>query len=95
MGKAVAEKVWKKLSPDEDLFSRIMDALCAALYCDQWCRDGGQFIPNPATWLNQRRWEDELTIQVPEDPHSQRTYDIEAYEEMDFLEPFPEFGGDG
>lgn len=25
----------------------------------------------------------------------QRTYDLEAYEEMDFLEPFPEFGGDG
>ena len=27
---------------------------------DQWKKDGGQFIPNPATWLNQRRWEDEV-----------------------------------
>jgi uncharacterized protein YdaU (DUF1376 family) len=24
-----------------------------------WTKDGGQFIPNPATYLNQRRWEDE------------------------------------
>ena len=27
---------------------------------DQWKKDNGQFIPNPTTWLNQRRWEDEL-----------------------------------
>lgn len=26
---------------------------------EQWQKDGGQFIPMPTTWLNQRRWEDE------------------------------------
>lgn len=26
----------------------------------QWQKDGGQFIPNPASWLRQGRWEDEL-----------------------------------
>lgn len=26
---------------------------------DQWRRDGGQYIPHAATWLNGRRWEDE------------------------------------
>ena len=26
---------------------------------DQWTRDGGRYIPNPSTWLNQGRWEDE------------------------------------
>jgi len=31
---------------------------------EQWQRDGGQFIPHPATWLNGRRWED----QPPEAP---------------------------
>ena len=25
----------------------------------QWRKDGGQYIPMPATWLNGRRWEDE------------------------------------
>lgn len=25
----------------------------------QWERDNGSYIPNPATWLNQGRWEDE------------------------------------
>ncbi len=26
----------------------------------QWQKDNGQYIPNPATWLNQGRWEDVL-----------------------------------
>lgn len=26
----------------------------------QWQADGGRYIPYPATWLNQHRWEDEL-----------------------------------
>jgi hypothetical protein len=29
---------------------------------DQWLKDGGQFIPYPSTWLNQERWNDELTF---------------------------------
>ena len=32
----------------------------AAVRSDQWRRDGGQFIPNPATWINQQRWLDEV-----------------------------------
>jgi hypothetical protein len=28
----------------------------------QWNKDKGQFIPHPATWLNNARWEDELEI---------------------------------
>lgn len=35
---------------------------------DQWKRDNGQYIPNPATWLNQGRWEDEL----PEDEQQKK-----------------------
>ena len=26
----------------------------------QWQQEGGIYIPNPATWLQERRWEDEL-----------------------------------
>jgi hypothetical protein len=32
---------------------------------DQWRRDGGKFIPNPATWLNQGRWDDEVKTGDP------------------------------
>lgn len=31
---------------------------------DDWLKNGGQFVPNPATYLNQRRWEDQPVQQV-------------------------------
>ena len=27
-----------------------------------WQKEGGRYIPYPATWLNQGRWEDEVGI---------------------------------
>lgn len=35
-----------------------------------WLKDGGSFVPHPATWLNQERWEDE-PFQAP--PVSEKT----------------------
>lgn len=51
---AAAKNAWKKA--DADL---IMDGLSRAKQSGQWNRDGGQFIPHAATWLNQERWNDE------------------------------------
>jgi hypothetical protein len=63
-GKAAAEKAWGKLAPDADLQTRILTAVDVAKRSDGWRKDGGQFIPQPATWLNGRRWEDEPTTVV-------------------------------
>ncbi len=30
---------------------------------EQWQKEGGKFIPYPATWLNGRRWEDEIVAE--------------------------------
>ena len=30
----------------------------------QWVKDGGQFIPHPTTWLNGKRWEDDLPMDI-------------------------------
>jgi hypothetical protein len=32
---------------------------------DDWNRDGGRYIPMPATWLRQRRWEIEDKTDQP------------------------------
>ena len=61
VGKAAALKSWKKIKPTAELFDRILTAVEAAKNSQQWQKDGGQFIPHPATWLNQGRWDDELT----------------------------------
>ena len=38
----------------------LLGALGRQMSCEQWQRENGRFIPMPATWLNQRRWEDEI-----------------------------------
>jgi len=59
--KATAEKAWAKLKPSADLQAAILSAIAAHKLTADWQRDGGQYIPHPTTWLNQRRWEDEVT----------------------------------
>lgn len=60
VGKGAARKSWDKCRPSEELTARMIAAVRQQAQSDQWRRDGGQYIPNPATWLNQERWEDEL-----------------------------------
>lgn len=55
VGKGAAEMAWKKHRPD---LQTCLAAVAAASRSTDWTKDAGQFVPNPATWLNQRRWED-------------------------------------
>lgn len=57
--KAAAAKAWAKLAPDEALQGRILTAVATQKASQQWQRDGGKYVPHPATWINARRWEDE------------------------------------
>ena len=60
VGKEAARKAFGKVKkPIESLLTAIERQKCS----DQWTKDNGQDIPNPATWLNQGRWDDELSIQ--------------------------------
>jgi len=50
---------WKKMNgtcPDIDI---ILTKISQQKKTDEWTRENGRFIPHPATWINQRRWEDE------------------------------------
>ena len=59
-GKGAAKRAFEKAllkgATLESLVSAVRRQKCGS----QWTRDGGQFIPHPATWLNQERWEDEV-----------------------------------
>jgi len=56
VGKGAAEKAFEKIAPAPDLLAQMLEAIGWQAKSKQW-QDG--FIPNPATWLNHRRWEDE------------------------------------
>lgn len=83
VGKGAAEKSFKKYKPDDALTERMIVSVEAHKRSDQWKRDGGQYIPHPATWLNQRRWEDELeTEEIPfYDPNPPKVIRDESIED--------------
>jgi hypothetical protein len=55
-----AEKEWFKLAPDDDLVDTILAAIALQKRGTNWLEADGKYIPHPATWLHQRRWEDEV-----------------------------------
>ena len=59
IGKGSAEKAWRKARLGKPMLQTILKAIERARATEQWRKDGGQYIPHPATWLNERRWEDE------------------------------------
>ena len=61
IGKKAAFKAWQSARIDSALVEKIMSAIDVAKDSEQWCRNNGQYIPNPATWINQGRWDDEIT----------------------------------
>jgi phage replication O-like protein O len=58
--RAQAEKAFAKLNPDDSLLQIMLEAVEVAKRCrDDWRKDGGQFIPYAASWLNACGWKDE------------------------------------
>ena len=52
-----AEKAWGKFNCD-DIADEVINSVIAFKSSPDWNKDGGQFIPYPATWLNRRGWEE-------------------------------------
>jgi hypothetical protein len=51
---------------EKTTLEKMLAALSAQSSSDQWTKDGGRYIPNPTTWLNQGRWNDVMAVQLVE-----------------------------
>lgn len=73
-GKGGAYKAWTKVKGSKPaLLAACLEALNWQKRTEQWVKDDGQFIPNPQTYINQARWEDECPPDLhPDKP--KRTY---------------------
>lgn len=60
VGKGAAWNAWKKTAKHRPPHDKVIEALNNHKQSEQWTKENGQYIPNPATWLNQHRWEDRL-----------------------------------
>lgn len=58
IGKGAARKAFLKLPRETQRLLR--PAVLRQRESAQWQRENGQYIPNPLTWINQCRWEDEV-----------------------------------
>ena len=83
VGKEAARKAFSRAkAPLESLLTAIERQKCG----NQWTAENGRFIPNPATWLNQGRWEDEVE-QTPLGRAAKPGYGVQQHhDELDPLE---------
>lgn len=58
VGKLDAKRAWDALGGDRPGIEALLESIAKAKRSSQWSRDGGRFIPHPATWLRQGRWDD-------------------------------------
>lgn len=66
-GKGSAEQSWAKLTPADR--KAVMERVVS--FAEEWSsrsREDLKFCPHPATWLNQRRWEDEGFVEPSPPP---------------------------
>lgn len=59
--RAEVEKWFFKNEPDDELFNTMMIQLSKFKKSDEW--KNKKYIPYPTSWLNQKRWEDEIKTQ--------------------------------
>ena len=57
----------------------LIDAIEKQKQTPDWNKENGKYIPYPATWLNGRRWEDEIEIKSIRNPR-----DFESMTEEDY-----------
>ncbi len=57
-----------RIKPDKALFEKMLKALKEQKKSEQWQKENGRFIPNPATWLNGGYWDNEVQEEKPDVP---------------------------
>jgi hypothetical protein len=67
VGKDAAKKAFEKRKPDKALLKTMLESLEVQKKLTSWTTEDMKYVPNPATWLNQGRWMDELENKQPDD----------------------------
>lgn len=71
VGKGKAFAVWNRISPTAELREKINTSVLNHSASAQWMKKNGEYIPNPATFLSERRWEDG-PVSILDDPNEYR-----------------------
>jgi hypothetical protein len=98
--KADARKAWAQTKDIRPELTNLLNAVKAACKTEAWMKDGGKYIPHPATWLRGERWDDIHEVTLPnvhnDKPWNETATGIEAKGKELGLDPsqfesFPHF----
>ena len=59
----------------------LLDAIEEQKRSKQWLKDDGEYIPLPSTWLNGKRWEDSMKVDVPKSDGMERYKNLQRLAE--------------
>lgn len=85
VGKEKAKKAFFKTCLDDVVFSEMLEALNKFKMTSDWKKEKGQYIPYPASWLNQKRWEDEFNFEIDESKIENNHDEIDSEVEKRFM----------
>lgn len=64
--KDAARVAFEKRKVSAELLATMLASIARLKQTRDWQKDGGQFIPYPASWLNAGGWNDEAVVDVPQ-----------------------------
>lgn len=80
VAKQKAYRAFCKLSPDAETAGRMVLDVERRKRTEQWRKEGGQYIPYPATYINDRRWEDQVDVPAPPTAQAQEhSYNLDDF----------------
>lgn len=79
------KKWFEKNKPSNELFSSMLSSLEQFRASAEWQKDGGQYIPYPSSWLNQKRWEDEFEIENEKTKKNYKVIETEQLSEEEYI----------
>jgi len=80
VSKQKAFRVWQSISPDKSLTETMIASLERQRKSPDWNTENGRYIPYPARWLSEKRWEDETKVIASDnDSHS---FNLEEYKSL-------------
>jgi len=80
-GKDAARKAWEKLRPEIPIIKMIADNVRERVEKGEWRKDNQSFILHASTYLNQKRWEDEVI-----DQHTQTRTNPDSMKSISVME---------
>ena len=79
------KKWFEKNKPSNELFSSMLNSLEQFRASADWKKDGGQYIPYPSSWLNQKRWEDEFKFENEKTKKNYKVIETEQLSEEEYI----------